>query len=63
MIFIINGQEQKNLKKSPQFFTIRDLSSIISSLNKIEPCEAILCFYGSRYEKNEKRFYEKYVNK
>ena len=51
--------ETKESKKSPQCFTIRDLSSTICSLNKIEPSEAILCFYGSRYEKNEKDFMKK----
>ena len=36
-------------KKSPQCFTIRDLSSTITSLKKIKPYEAILSFYSSRY--------------
>jgi hypothetical protein len=46
--------ETNESKKSPQCFTIRDLSSTITSLKKEDPCQAILCFYGSRYEKNEK---------
>ena len=36
-------------KKSPQCFTIRDLSSTITSLKEIKPNQAILSFYGSRY--------------
>ena len=52
MIFIIKEQKQKKSKKSPQYFNIRDLCFIISSLNINESNEAILCFYGSRYEKN-----------
>ena len=45
----------KHQKKSTQCFTIRDLSSIITSLKEIKPNEAILSIYGSRYEKKRKR--------
>jgi hypothetical protein len=48
-------------KKSPQCFTIRDLSSIITSLKEIKPNEAILSIYGSRYEKKRKRNNEKII--
>ena len=43
-------------KKSPQCFTIRDLSSAITSLNTITPSQSIFCFYGSRYEYNERNY-------
>ena len=46
--------ESNDSKKSPQCFTIRDLSSTISSLNNITPSQSIYCFYGSRYEINER---------
>ena len=42
-------------KKNPQCFTIRDLSSTMTSLKEIKPNEAILSFYGSRYEKKKKK--------
>ena len=48
-------------KKSPQCFTIRDLSSTITSLKKIKPYEAILSFYGSRYEKKVKEIMKKMI--
>ena len=52
--FHYDWTESKNSKKSPQCFTIRDLSSTISSLNNITPSKSIYCFYGSRYEINER---------
>ena len=48
-------------KKSPQCFTIRDLNSTITSLKEVKPFEAILSFYGSRYEKNEKEIMKKMI--
>ena len=48
-------------KKSPQCFTIRDLNSTITSLKEIKPFEAILSFYGSRYEKNEREIMKKMI--
>ena len=41
---------------NPQCFTIRDLSSAITSLNAITPSQSIFCFYGSRYEYNERNY-------
>ena len=49
----------KYQKKSTQCFTIRDLSSTITSLKEIKPNEALLSFYGSRYEKKRKRNIER----
>ena len=48
-------------KKSPQCFTIRDLSSIITSLKEIKPNEAIQSFYGIRYEKKEKEILKEMI--
>lgn len=53
--------ESDDSKKSPQCFTIRDLSSTIISLKKIGPYEAIATFYGSRYEKKEKEIMKKII--
>jgi hypothetical protein len=48
-------------KKNPQCFTLRDLSSSITSLKEIKPNEAILSFYGSRYEKKEKEILKEII--
>lgn len=54
--------ESTDSKKSPQCFTIRDLSSTTSSLNKNSPSQSIYCFYGSRYELKERNSMKKMLS-
>ena len=50
-------------KKSPQCFTIRDINSVIKSISKKKnpdfEIDALMCFYGMRFEKKERQtFYD-----
>lgn len=50
-------------KKSPQCFTIRDINSVIKSISKKKnpdfAIDALMCFYGMRFEKKERQtFYD-----
>ena len=49
--------EEKTSKSSSQCFTVRDISTTIKAISEgQEPCDAVTCFYGSRYKGEEFKY-------
>ena len=55
----------ENSKDSPQCFTIRDINSVIQSItkNKDYPFDALMCFYGMRYQLEKRNIFQNLIQK